>query len=233
MISSFLSFLAFLLLFLVSLSLPIINSIYLFRLRAYETSLFSSSASGTVTFGLWGYCLSPIQLSVAGIQHSSASYCTKPRLGFRFDSRVADALRVSRSENLINRSLTAVLVLHPIACIFTFATLSISLFLLYHRRTDRSVRAHTSLSLGILIFTAFLTTLVFFIDIVLVAVVRNKINNASDGVLTLTWGNAVWMSLAATIALWSAILTHVFTRRRKSKVYNNNTHASDEPDGTT
>lgn len=58
-LSSLLLFVSFLLLFLVSLSIPIIKSIYLFQLAASESSsLFHSSASGSVSFGVWGYCTS-------------------------------------------------------------------------------------------------------------------------------------------------------------------------------
>jgi hypothetical protein len=97
----------------------------------------------------------------------------------------------------------------------------------------------SALLLGIGIFTALLTTLVFLIDVILVAVVRQRLNNASDGRLTLVWGNAVcyppalffsdlfphtlfqvWMSLGATIALWAANaanISNVFALRRKSR----------------
>lgn len=58
-ITPFFLFVAFLLLLLVSLSLPIIKSIFLFRLTANDTASFlhaSASASGEVRFGVWGYC---------------------------------------------------------------------------------------------------------------------------------------------------------------------------------
>ena len=58
-LSSLFLFVSFLLLFLVSLSIPIINSIYLFKLSAdASSSLFHSSASAAVSFGVWGYCTS-------------------------------------------------------------------------------------------------------------------------------------------------------------------------------
>ena len=63
-ITPFLTFTAFLLLLLVSLSVPVIHSIYLFRLTAYASaSLLSASATGAVRFGVWGYCISAIDLS--------------------------------------------------------------------------------------------------------------------------------------------------------------------------
>lgn len=62
-ITPFFLFVAFLLLLLVSFSLPIIKSIFLFRLTANDTASFlhaSASASGEVRFGVWGYCTSAI-----------------------------------------------------------------------------------------------------------------------------------------------------------------------------
>lgn len=57
-------FIAFLLLLLVSLSVPIIKSIYLFRIIAnVSAGILDSSASGSVNFGVWGYCVSAIDVS--------------------------------------------------------------------------------------------------------------------------------------------------------------------------
>ena len=57
--SSFFFFLSFLLLFLVSLSIPIIKSLDLFKLSAdASSSLLKSHASASVSFGVWGYCTS-------------------------------------------------------------------------------------------------------------------------------------------------------------------------------
>ena len=79
LIAPFLTFVAFLLLLLVSLSVPIIKPIYLFRLVAFAgSSLLDTSATGAVRFGVWGYCISAIDLRCAlpsvfhPISHSNA-----------------------------------------------------------------------------------------------------------------------------------------------------------------
>lgn len=56
-------FAAFILLLLVSLSVPIIKSIALLKLTATVSegvSVASVDATGSVNFGVWGYCISAI-----------------------------------------------------------------------------------------------------------------------------------------------------------------------------
>uniref|UniRef100_A0A0W0FUD6 Pali-domain-containing protein n=1 Tax=Moniliophthora roreri TaxID=221103 RepID=A0A0W0FUD6_MONRR len=172
-----LTFIAFLLLLLVSLSVPIIKSIYLFSLTTnVSSSLFNSAAYGAVKFGVWGYCISSVDIS-----------------------------RVDQFTDLITKTTTAALVLHPIACGFTFLTLVISFFML-RRGSNGTARLPSIITLGIGILATLLTTIVFLIDVILVAVIRNRVNDRTDGRIVLNWGNAVWMALGATIALWLAMV---------------------------
>ncbi|EIW60019.1 pali-domain-containing protein [Trametes versicolor FP-101664 SS1] len=195
-ITPFFLFVAFLLLLLVSLSLPIIKSIFLFRLTANDTASFlhaSASASGEVRFGVWGYCTSAITVH--------------PHLGYQFDSNVANALHVSGFSDTISRTLSAVLVLHPIACALAFVALVTSLFITTRRSPGTVSRPAALATLVIALLAAVITTVIFLLDVIFVAVVRNKINDESDGVLQLNWGNAVWMALGATIALWASVVS--------------------------
>jgi len=217
-------FLAFLLLLLVSLSVPIIKSIYLFRLSAnVSSSLFRSGVSGSVKFGVWGYCVSAINVAVVGIDRTTNGQCSKTHLGYTFDSTVADALHADELENLISRTTTAALVLHPIAAGLAFLTLLISLFIL-RRGSNGTSRIPSLITLGVGSLATFLTTVVFLIDVIVVAVVRKRVHNATDGDLNLVWGNAVWMTLGATVALWLAMIgacCGVFAcgQRRKRTTY--------------
>ncbi|KAJ7273613.1 actin cortical patch SUR7/pH-response regulator pali [Mycena haematopus] len=197
-------FVAFLLLLLVTLSVPIIKTIFLFRLTASaSSSLLDSSAGASVVFGVWGYCTSGVDVSIIGINHDTAAQCSKRHLGYTFDSTVAEVLHVSGLENDVSKALTGVLVLHPIVAAMTFATLLLSLFML-RRGPNGTSRLPSLLALIMGVFTAFLTTVVFLVDCIVVAVVRKKVHKASDGALNLTWGNAVWMTLVAAILLWIA-----------------------------
>src|SRR5271170_5813745 len=67
-LTSILLFIAWLILLLVSLSVPITKSVFLFRLiGSASTSFLHSSASASATFGVWGYCVSSLDLSSVSI----------------------------------------------------------------------------------------------------------------------------------------------------------------------
>jgi len=217
-------FIAFLLLLLVTLSVPITKTIYLFKVIAnVSSSLLSSGASGSVKFGVFGYCFSGVDVSVLGSQHDTTASCSKPHLGYTFDQTLGSALHISGFENLISRALTAALVLHPIACGLTFLALVLSLFMAKRGQTGAS-RVASFFTLGSSILAALITTIVFFIDVGLVASVRHKVKNDTDGDVTLNWGNAVWMILGAAIAIWAAVVGACAGlccghRRRKTETY--------------
>lgn len=210
-------FIAFLLLLLVSLSVPITKSIYLFQLLAnVSAGILKTGVSGSVKFGVWGYCTSGVDLSVLGSQHDSAGGCSKVGLGFTFDQTLANALHVSGFENLISRTLTAVLVLNPIACGLTFLALIVSLGAVRSGSSGTSrVASLFALSASIL---AGLVTSIVFIDIGLVATVRSKVKNDTSGDLQLNWGNAVWMVLGATLLIWASLFGVCCGRRNRKPV---------------
>jgi len=196
-------FVAFLLLLLVSLSVPIAKTIYLFQLIANVSSgLLKSGASGSVKFGVWGYCFSGVDVSVLGSQHDTAAECSKVKLGYTFDQTLGSALHISGLENLISRALTVALVLNPVACGLTFLALIVSLGIA--RRGASRAASLSLLAVGIL--AGLITSIIFFIDIGLVASVRSKVKNDTSGDLQLNWGNAVWMVLVAALAIWASLI---------------------------
>ncbi|THH01992.1 hypothetical protein EW145_g6820 [Phellinidium pouzarii] len=215
-------FAAFLLLLLISLSVPVIKFIDLLKLSATlkkGIGIANVSANGAVKFGVWGYCISSVETKVLGQVVAGASgKCSKAHLGYTLDSTVTNALGIGKISNTLSRSLTAVLVLHPITCGLTFVMLVVSLFLLA-RPTPRRLCAGLSLSVSIL--AAAVTTAVFLIDVIFVAVVRDKLDKQTKGGVKATWGNATWMMLAATILLWASCVSSCYTtvvwgnRRRK------------------
>ncbi|RDX56621.1 hypothetical protein OH76DRAFT_1414146 [Lentinus brumalis] len=224
-LSSLFLFVSFLLLFLVSLSIPIIKSIYLFQLSAAESSsLLHSSASGSVRFGVWGYCTSDTSIQVLGHDRSSAGSCSKPRLGYTFDSQVANDLHVDGLSDAISATLSAALVLHVVDCILTFIAFISSL--LVRRWGDSSSNPGTLSRPWFLatilaaILAAILTTISFIVDLVFVSVVSNKITDEANGILHVSRGNAVAMTIASAVLLWVALVLSsmdVFVGRRRAR----------------
>jgi uncharacterized membrane protein YozB (DUF420 family) len=115
---------------------------------------------------------------------------------------------VSGLENLFSRTITLVLILHPIgtshastspspftylyylACVLTFIALIISISNIW-RRKKLSGRLPYLISLGAILLAAFITTIAFLVDVTFVAVIRKKLSNDTDGDLSLNYGNAV------------------------------------------
>ncbi|KAI0807443.1 actin cortical patch SUR7/pH-response regulator pali [Fomes fomentarius] len=225
-ISSLFLLVSFLLLLFVSLSIPIIRSIYLFQLSAdTSSSFFNSGASGSARFGVWGYCTSNLEVEVVGTDHSSVGQCSKAHLGYTFDPQVAKLLHVDNVTDAISATLSAALVLHVVDCILTFLALVFSLFVRKWRSRGYFDSAPVSrqwliATLTTAFLAAILTTVTFIVDLVFCSIVRNKISDEADGVLSLSRGNAVAMAIAAAVFIWAAILlsfADVFVGRRRAK----------------
>jgi hypothetical protein len=93
-----------------------------------------------------------------------------------------------------------------LACALTFLFLLATLYALARRNAaPRRGASCGTIVLGLL--AALLTTVIFLVDVILVAVVRSHIRKDTNGLVSLGWGNAVWMTLGATIALWLALVS--------------------------
>lgn len=95
-----------------------------------------------------------------------------------------------------------------LACGFSFLTLLAALCIVRWRGAGVS-RGASFLTLGIGLFAALLTTVVFLIDVIFVAIAKHQINHDTDGVVSGTWGNAVRVSLSPNPSL--AVLTFSHT----------------------
>jgi len=219
LLAVFATFIATLLLLLVSLSVPILKSIDLFNLTiSYKSgSLISSSVNAVLQFGVWGYCHSAIQFSSLGMSKQTKPSCSSPKLGYQLDSATAHALELDDLTDIISKALTAALVIHPIACCLAFISFVVALFALFRRRrhfqthgTERDGRSRFTaiITFAIVLPTALLTTVALIIDVASVAIARHRLRDALDDSrsVQLTWDSAVWMTLVAALALWIALL---------------------------
>ncbi|CAE7224269.1 unnamed protein product [Rhizoctonia solani] len=217
----FLVFAGFLLLLLVSLSIPIIKTISVLSLAANLQAGFTNAGiSGGVKFGLWGYCVSEISASVFGISRSQAGYCSRARAGYDVDNQLLQVLGLDDVNDIFSRGLTFVLVLHPIACGLAFLALLFALMLLC-----RPARLASVVALIFSVLAAIVATIAFAVDVALVTIARNKVRDATDGNLKVTYGAVPWMTLGAMVALWAATVgacCGIFVggrRRREAEKY--------------
>lgn len=104
--------------------------------------------------------------------------------------------------NIVSKALTAALILHPVACVLAFISFVVTLSALLRRwrhfrahGTERDGRSRFTsiISFAIILPAALLATAIFIVDVVLVAVARNKIRDALNDSrsIQLTWDSAV------------------------------------------
>ncbi|ORY91666.1 SUR7/PalI family-domain-containing protein [Leucosporidium creatinivorum] len=171
-------FAATVLLILVSVSVPILKSIYFLK----------AEISGVeITFGAWGYC--------------SASNCTTASLGYSLDLEQLFAFEgvsgISLTESIpttLVKWLTYVLVLHPVAA--AFALVSTILGLLAHIRGFQGTCFTTCFAS----FGATIALIAFAFDLGLFIVAKKRIESSSVGG-SAQLGAALWMTLVAALML--------------------------------
>ncbi|KAF8610207.1 hypothetical protein BDV93DRAFT_540074 [Ceratobasidium sp. AG-I] len=196
----FLALAGFILLLLVSLSIPIIKTISILNIAAnIRAGVTNTGISGGLKFGLWGYCVSDIKASIVGISQTQAGHCSRSKLGYSVDNQLLNTLGLDNLDDIMARGLTFVLVLHPIACGLAFLALVFALMLLF-----RPARLASAMALVFSVLAAIVATVAFAIDIALTTVAKNKVSNATDGNLKVTYGAVPWMTLGAMVALWGA-----------------------------
>jgi hypothetical protein len=213
----------FILLLLVTLSVPIIKSIHLLVIDVGTTGVRAA------TVGVFGACyegfktglvyfprpytpLSMLISRIAGIGISSNGRCTSPSVGFNLDTQLLGEFSRTRAGNVIIKSLVGSLVINAIAA--GLAGLSAIFALLayfcssrameivrFATPISRSVKADIQLTFITLLLSALMAWLVWFLDLALVLVARKRINDYSNGALTGHIGNAVWMGLAAAVGI--------------------------------
>ncbi|KAM0751722.1 pali-domain-containing protein [Meredithblackwellia eburnea MCA 4105] len=173
------------LLVLVSVSVPLLKSIY-FLSASFDATVGSTSvSSGQITLGVWGYC--------------AASSCSNATLGYtlsNFDevfgvSGIAAEIPSSVTSAL-TKWLTYVLVLHPVAA--AFGIIASLCGLLAHIR-EFAVTGFTTCFAGI---GSSIALLAFIFDMILFYIAKKRID-AAGGKAQI--GNAVWMTLAGCLLL--------------------------------
>ncbi|KAJ7095909.1 hypothetical protein B0H15DRAFT_78171 [Mycena belliarum] len=190
-------FTAFLLSLLVGLSLPIIKPIYLLRFYSTRAGQPNSSIATELRFGVWGVCASSV-LDQPGF-FTNPGKCFGPRLGYAVPDDIIALTGLSTSlVQFVLKGLLVVLVLHPVAAGLSLLTVASSLFLASHKLSI--------LALALSILTALVSTAVFAVDLALVIIAKSQVAKITAVQFAIQWGNAPWMSLAAVILTWLAVI---------------------------
>nr|QBH67403.1 hypothetical protein UE_1337 [Ustilago esculenta]QBH67521.1 hypothetical protein UEMT_1987 [Ustilago esculenta] len=193
-----LTLMAAILLGLVTITTPIIKSIYFLE----ATIGGSGSQNGqTARFGTLGYCI--------------GDTCSNPTLGYAFDpNQLLDIQIISgRYTSAVIKGLTYTLVLHPVA--LAFAVVSVLLGLISHCR-ELSTNCFGTFVTGI---GAFITIVAFGLDLALFIIAKKRIDSINGASAQL--GMAIWMTLAAWILMFlagCAFSCGVCSRRKRNRV---------------
>ncbi|KAL0955836.1 hypothetical protein HGRIS_002038 [Hohenbuehelia grisea] len=187
---------AFLLMLLVSVSLPVVKSIYLLSVKADVRALPFTSVATELRFGVWGLCATSV-LNAPTILRNTGE-CFGPKLGYEIPDAILDLVGISHTlAQAIQHSLLIVLVLHPIAAALSFLTLLSALCL--------GSKGQAICSLLLAIITALFSTAIMAVDVAFVLVARSKIKDLIGTTLTVNYGNAAWMVVGSVICSWLAV----------------------------
>ena len=193
-----LTLVAAILLGLVTISTPIIKSIYFLE----ATIGGGGSQNGqTARFGTLGYCI--------------GDTCSSPTLGYSFDPNQLLGIQVisGRYTSAVIKGLTYTLVLHPVA--LAFAVVSVLLGLISHCR-ELSTNCFGTFVTGI---GAFVTIVAFGLDLALFIIAKKRIDSINGASAQL--GMAIWMTLAAWILMFlagCAFSCGICSRRKRNRV---------------
>jgi len=187
---------AFVLLFLVCLSVPIIKSIYIMSLS--PTADTGTYAGRSLRFGVWGSCLKgPNDQSVL----LGDKMCTDASLGY--GTPLEYFIYLGAPDTLVailTQGLEVVFLFHPIGTGLSSTLVILALLLGSH---DMSISA---LLVGFL--AAGSATIAFAADIAFVVVAKDKLNEITNnsGEFKVEFGNAVWMTFVGFLLSWGALI---------------------------
>jgi hypothetical protein len=187
---------AFVLYLLVAISLPLIKPIYLFQL-SFAADQPAAATTPDFRFGVWGFCTSfPIGIPTI---FTNGGECTSPKIGYNIPQDVLNLTGYPPDvTDALVKALTILLILHPVAAGLALLTLLFSFFV-------RS-QYFTVLSLITAIFTAVVGSVVLAADLALVIIANQRLRDDLNGLLTVSFGDGVWMIVAAVAMSWLAVI---------------------------
>jgi hypothetical protein len=192
-IGTFLLLAAWVLLLVVSISSPVVNDIALLKV--------SLGNSSTVSFGSFGYCVLDAATGNSNIQKTD--WCSKSEIGYKPADIMSqiDGTNFNFAATHTADGLTNAFVLHPIACFVAFIAFLLSV----------GAGIFGSIFAAMVAFVAWVITLVVMaIDFASMGLIKHHVNDDGSGNHA-KWASAVWMTLAAMLALFFGMFIILFT----------------------
>ncbi|KAF5336291.1 hypothetical protein D9758_014469 [Tetrapyrgos nigripes] len=197
-------FVALVLSFLTSISLPSIHFLDIARIHfgnGQGQNLPKDQLIQEARFGIWGYCYYDL---------NDDSTCVHTGHGYEFPLRASfDGDTNTITVETIGASWTRGLAVHPVATVFTAIALGLSVY--------STVTGNIAAALGVLVaslLAAFLTLLAFIIDIALYAYVHHKVHEV-DGRWNVDTAPGFWLTFVSLLCILFATCT-IFIGRRKA-----------------
>ncbi|KAL7409034.1 SUR7/PalI family-domain-containing protein [Mrakia frigida] len=189
------SFLAFVLLLVCTVSTPIWKPVYFLKADVAVSSL-GTTLSGSSRFGIWGHCEGGRTDSIIYSGSTTAS-CSPIKLGYSFDPEIlgVDVLSSSKAKRVMP-ALTGALVLVVVSCALAFLTFITSMFSIFC-----ASRFWEIMSFLWCLLAALIVWISWIINIILFSLVRKRLSSYTNNQLQASYGPALWIQLAAAILL--------------------------------
>ncbi|TFK66712.1 hypothetical protein BDN72DRAFT_899605 [Pluteus cervinus] len=170
-------------LLLCNVSAPSTDAISVFKIEGY---------SGTITFGIWGFCYPSYVVVDQGIIELAG--CTCASVGYVMTDVVKNVLRSTSMQSSLVRSHTGALVLYPIATGLTYASFVSSAVVILGKSVKNGTMSHSTLTilLGLAIYALVVTFVAFLIGFSLCLKVVQQAHRMGD--VDFHWGNIVWLT---------------------------------------
>jgi len=196
-IGTFLLLIATILLIITDISAPVVKNIAIMKIN------LGNSTAGhhtSVVFGTFGHCILDTQ---AGDSSANVDFCTRSQVGYSPADVMSDSEGTDFSDYArdTTRTLTKVMILHPIATGIVFIAFILSL----------GAGVVGSFLAALVALLAFIVTVVVLItDFVLFSIIRSNVNDDNRGSEAF-YSTAMWTLLAAAVCTLIATVVVFFT----------------------
>jgi len=196
-VGTILLFVATILLIVTTISAPVVKNIAIMKINLGNAT---SGHYTSVVFGTFGHCILD---TAAGNDDANIDFCTRSQVGYAPADVMTDTEGIAFSDYArdTTRTLTKVMILHPIATGIVFIAFLLSL----------GAGVVGSLLSAMVALLAFLVVVVVLVtDFVLFSIIRSNVNDGNQGSEAF-YSTAMWTLLAAAVCTLFGTVVVFFT----------------------